>query len=82
MVNNTLILDFGSQGAVSFPSQVLEGHLTIVSMKISVHKDSLCWPTLDHTQIIVGSLSLSIQGNVAVVRKYKWRKKRLAITCN
>lgn len=84
MVNHTIILECASsvlrRQSLSFHLQVLEGHLTVVSMKyLPVHKDCLCWLILGHTQMIayrVGSFSLSIKGKFPVVRKCKRRKRK------
>lgn len=57
MVNRTIILECASsvlqRQSLSSHLQVLEGHLTVVSMKyLPVHKDCLCWLMLGHAQII------------------------------
>lgn len=79
MINHTLILVLISlvlkRSFLSPHLWVLEGHLTVVSMKyLSIHEDSLCWPAVVHAQVIVyrvGSFSFSIESSVPAVRKYK-----------
>lgn len=95
MVNQTIILDSISvvlkEWSYFSHLQVLEGHLTIVAMKhLSIHKESLCWQTSGHAQMVacrfgwyyIGSLSVRIKKKVPVVTKHESRIKRTEPKCN